>query len=323
MTIVCRRGNLVFDRPRVMGILNVTPDSFSDGGRFDTLNAALAHARQMRRDGADIIDIGGESTRPGAAPVSVQQELDRVIPVIETLAQTTDCLLSIDSSKPEVFAAAAAAGADLINDVRALQAPGALAMAASLGLPVCLMHMQGTPETMQQSPRYAQVTAEVTGFLRERLARCVEAGLPASALLVDPGFGFGKTLEHNLQLLRDLPDIARLAPVVTGLSRKRMIGAVLARGSDDRQSLDTLAAGASANRVGDPSSSSQGRSPDSAAPPVPDTQMDAQSHSLMIGSVAAAMLCAQRGASLVRVHDVKPTVEALAVQHAVDSAPRS
>ena len=271
-----------------------TPDSFFDGGRFVDRDTALAHARRMIDDGADIIDVGGESTRPGAKEVGLQQELDRVIPVIEMLAGDTDTLISIDSSKPEVFEAAAHAGADLINDVRALQEPGALEMAVSLRLPVCLMHMQGSPRTMQASPDYAQVADEVAGFLRERLALCVEAGLAPSSLMIDPGFGFGKTLEHNLQLLRALPALARLAPVLTGLSRKRMIGAILARG---------LANGPKAASTAGP--------------------QDVSAEGVRIGSVAAAMLCVRQGASLVRVHDVAPTVQALAVQHAVDFAPHA
>ena len=224
----CGAHALDLTRPRVMGILNVTPDSFSDGGRFATRDAAVRHARQLVAEGADLIDVGGESTRPGAAAVSIQDELDRVIPVIEDIAGELPVPVSIDTSKPEVMRAAVRAGATLINDVAALRRPGALAAAAALGVPVCLMHMQGEPRTMQRDPGYRDVVGEVRGFLAERLAACQAAGIPRELLLVDPGFGFGKTLAHNLALLRGLPRLAALGvPVLVGLSRKSMIGALL------------------------------------------------------------------------------------------------
>jgi dihydropteroate synthase len=213
---------------QVMGILNLTPDSFSDGGRFLVADAALAHARQMVAEGAAIIDIGGESTRPGAAAVSEQQELDRVIPLIEVLAGEIDRPISIDTSKPAVMREAVTAGAGLINDVMALRAPGALETAARLQVPVCLMHMQGEPRSMQSSPHYQNVVAEVAAFLRQRMAACEQAGIAAGQILLDPGFGFGKTLEHNLALLKGLPALAGLgAPLLVGISRKSMIGALL------------------------------------------------------------------------------------------------
>ena len=272
-TLHCGHHTLDLTRARVMGILNVTPDSFSDGGDFATREAALRHARQMVADGADLIDVGGESTRPGAPPVSVAEELDRVIPVIEALAGELAVPVSVDTSKPEVMRAAVAAGASLINDVAALRRPGALAAAAALGVPVCLMHMQGEPGTMQQDPAYGDVVAEVAAFLAGRLAACEAAGIPRERLLVDPGFGFGKTLAHNLALLRGLPRLASLgAPVLAGLSRKSMIGALLG------------------------------------GVPVGER---------LHGSVAAAVLAVERGAAIVRVHDVGPTVQALRIVAAV------
>jgi len=255
-----------------MGILNVTPDSFSDGGRFDNLPAAIDQAARMVGEGADLLDIGGESTRPGAAAVGVSAELDRVIPVLEELRVRFDVPISVDTSKAEVMRAAAGAGAAMINDVCALQQDDALATAATLGIPVCLMHMQGEPRTMQTSPVYADVTADVSAFLRARIAACTEAGLPADRILVDPGFGFGKTVEHNLQLLRDLDKIKTLgAPVLAGLSRKSMIGALLDRAVDER----------------------------------------------LHASVALALIAAQNGAAIVRVHDVGPTIDALRIWEAV------
>jgi dihydropteroate synthase len=255
-----------------MGILNVTPDSFSDGGRFDNVAAAIDQAARMIEEGADLLDVGGESTRPGAEAVSVSAELDRVIPVLEQLRSRFDVPVSIDTSKPEVMRAAASAGAAMINDVCALQADGALATAATLGIPVCLMHMQGDPRTMQQAPVYSDVTADVCDFLRDRMAACADAGLPADRVLVDPGFGFGKMVEHNLQLLHDLDKIKDLgAPVLAGLSRKSMIGALLDRPVDDR----------------------------------------------LHASVALALIAAQNGAAIVRVHDVGPTIDALRIWEAV------
>ncbi len=210
--------------PRVMGVLNVTPDSFSDGGRWLGRDAALRHAEAMVRDGADIIDVGGESTRPGADAVSEEEELARVIPVIEALAGHVDAVLSVDTSKPAVMRAAAAAGAGMINDVAALRQDGALEAAADLGLPVCLMHMRGEPRTMQADPRYDDVVGEVEAFLLERCEAARKAGVPADRLIVDPGFGFGKTLEHNLALLRALPRLCGHGiPLLAGLSRKSML----------------------------------------------------------------------------------------------------
>lgn len=256
----------------IMGVLNVTPDSFSDGGQFDSVPAAFDHAARMLDEGADILDIGGESTRPGAAAVSVDDELDRVIPVIEKLRAEFACPLSIDTSKAEVMRAAVAAGATLINDVRALRSEDALDTAAELGVPVCLMHMQGTPRSMQAAPRYGDVTTDVSAFLRERMDACIAAGIAPAQLIVDPGFGFGKTLEQNLQLLRNLDKIATLgAPVLVGVSRKSMLGQLLGKPAGER----------------------------------------------IHGSVALGMLARQKGASILRVHDVAPTVDALSVLDAV------
>lgn len=265
----CGNRTLDLSRPCVMGILNVTPDSFSDGGRFRAAGAARDRAAEMAGEGAVLIDIGGESTRPGATPVSVEEELGRVIPAVEWVARNLDVAISVDTGTPEVMRAAAEAGAHLINDVRALGRPGALAAAAATGLPVCLMHMQGEPGTMQQDPCYRDVVAEVRDFLLARVAACVEAGIPRDRLLLDPGFGFGKTLAHNLSLLRNLDVLAATGlPVLAGLSRKSMLGAILG-----------------------------GR------------PVDGRLHA----SVAAALLAAMRGACILRVHDVGPTVDALAV----------
>jgi len=255
-----------------MGILNITPDSFSDGGDFLCPDHAIRHAAAMVEQGAAIIDIGGESTRPGAEPVTTAEEIRRVVPVIETLARRLPVPISIDTSKPEVMRAAAAAGAGLINDVYALRLDGALTAAAEIGLPVCLMHMQGTPRTMQADPRYGDVVAEVAGFLGARVDACEMAGIPRTRLLVDPGFGFGKTLTHNLALLSGLARLTGLGPpVLVGLSRKGMLGRLTGREVGDR-----VAAG-----------------------------------------VAAAVLAVERGAALVRTHDVAATVDALSVADAV------
>jgi dihydropteroate synthase len=269
----CGGRLLDLDRPRVMGILNVTPDSFSDGGDFFSPDQAVARAERMVAAGAVIIDVGGESTRPGAAAVGVKEELARVIPVIERIrARLPDIVISIDSSKPEVMRAAAAAGATMINDVRALRADGALAAAAALDAAVCLMHMLGEPRTMQQDPRYVDVVAEVRGFLAERIAACVAAGIARERLVVDPGFGFGKTLEHNLALLRHLGEFRALGvPLLAGLSRKSMIGALTGRPVGER----------------------------------------------LYGSIALATLAAWQGASILRVHDVAETADALRVCSAV------
>ncbi|MFP5382992.1 MAG: dihydropteroate synthase [Gammaproteobacteria bacterium] len=226
--LVCGNRTLDLSRPRVMGILNVTPDSFSDGGRFGMPDAALARAAAMVAEGADLIDVGGESTRPGAAQVSVAEELDRVMPVVERIVLELDVCVSVDTSTPAVMRAAAAAGAHLLNDVRALRRAGALEAARDTGLPVCLMHMSGEPDTMQQDPYYDDVVAEVRDFLLQRVAACVAGGIPRARLVLDPGFGFGKTLEHNLALLRRLDELVGAGlPVLAGLSRKSMIGALL------------------------------------------------------------------------------------------------
>ena len=252
-----------------MGVLNVTPDSFSDGGRFLEIGAAVEQALRMVEEGAAIVDIGGESTRPGAAEISGHEEIARVVPVIEAVASRISVPVSVDTTRPEVMRAAVGAGAAFINDVRALRRPGALEAARDCGVPVCLMHMQGEPGTMQHAPQYDDIVAEVREFLQQRIAACEAVGIPRERLVIDPGFGFGKTLEHNLALLRHL-DIFRMIglPVLAGMSRKSMIGALL------------------------------GGAP-----------VDAR----LYGSVAAAVIAAMNGAMLLRVHDVKATVDALAV----------
>jgi dihydropteroate synthase len=228
-------GKLAFDCPVVIGVLNVTPDSFSDGGRFSSLDAALIQAETMAAEGAAIIDIGGESTRPGADSVSEQEEIDRVVPVIEAVGRIIDVPLSIDTSKPAVMRAAVSAGASLINDIRALREDGALETAVRLQRPVCLMHMQGQPRTMQEKPYYDDVVAEVTQFLRERVAQCVAAGLSEDLLIVDPGFGFGKTAQHNIELLRNLRQLAQIGcPVLIGISRKVTLGTLTGRDVNNR-----------------------------------------------------------------------------------------
>jgi len=235
LAIDCAGKLLDLSRPQVMGILNITPDSFSDGGAFFTPAAALGHAREMVAEGAAIIDIGGESTRPGAAPVPLAEELRRVIPVIEVLHDTLPVPVSIDTRHPAVMQAAVAAGAGLINDVNALQAPGAVEMAARLGVPVCLMHMQGIPESMQDNPEYGDVVAEVRQFLGDRAGTCLAAGIARERILLDPGFGFGKTTRHNLLLLQHLDRlVAEGYPVLVGLSRKSLIGNVLGLPVDER-----------------------------------------------------------------------------------------
>ena len=222
-----RLGPVELDSPAVMGVLNVTPDSFSDGGRHSTIDVALQRAEQMAEQGAAIIDVGGESTRPGARAVSEQEELDRVLPVIEAIRRAIDLPISIDTSKPGVMRAAVAAGASIINDVFALQADGALHAAVELQQPVCLMHMQGEPRTMQKEPQYEDVVAEVTQFLRERVAQCVQAGLGRELIIVDPGFGFGKRPAHNVELLAGLSRVTQIGvPVLVGLSRKSTLGKI-------------------------------------------------------------------------------------------------
>jgi dihydropteroate synthase len=234
-TLRCADKTLDLSRPVVMGVLNVTPDSFSDGGRFQPLEAAVAHGVRLAEEGAALIDVGGESTRPGAVPVALEEELRRVVPVIERLRATTGAIISVDTSKPEVMRAALAAGAGLVNDVYALRAPGALDAVAASGCALCLMHMQGEPRTMQVAPYYADVVAEVRAFLAERVAACRLAGIEPQRLVLDPGFGFGKTLEHNLTLLRHLGEVAAGGlPVLVGLSRKSMVGTLTGRSPGER-----------------------------------------------------------------------------------------
>jgi len=272
----CAGRELVLDRPRVMGIVNVTPDSFADGGRYDSPQAAVEHGLQMVAEGADLLDVGGESTRPGADDVSEAEELRRVIPVIEALAKQTRVPISIDTSKPGVMRAAVAAGAGMINDVYALRREGALEAAAALGVPVVLMHMQGEPRTMQADPQYEDVVADVYGFFNQRLFACEMAGIAKKKLVIDPGFGFGKTVQHNLALLAQLQRFTELGvPVLAGLSRKKTIGDITGRELDGR----------------------------------------------VYGSVAAALIAVQNGASIVRVHDVAPTVDALKIWNAVAAVP--
>ena len=235
MKLRCGPHTLDLATPLVMGVLNVTPDSFSDGGRFAGVDSAVAHALKMIEEGAGIIDIGGESTRPGAQPVDAEEETRRVVPVIEALAARTQVPISVDTSKPEVMTTAVRAGASLINDVRALREPGALEAAAGTQAAICLMHMQGEPRTMQAEPRYSDVVAEVRDFLRERATACLARGVAKDRLLIDPGIGFGKRLEHNLALLAGLPALTQLGwPVLIGVSRKSMFGALLGRAVDER-----------------------------------------------------------------------------------------
>jgi dihydropteroate synthase len=239
----CAGKPLDLSRPRIMGVLNITPDSFSDGGEFIDADAAVARGHRMVEEGADIIDIGGESTRPGAAPVEADAELDRVLPVIERLAKVLPVPLSIDTRKPAVIRAAAAAGVGLINDVWALREPGALEAAAETGLPVCLMHMQGEPQTMQHAPHYDDVVDEIAAFLEARVAACVAAGIARERLLIDPGFCFGKTLEHNYTLLANLAQFRRLSlPLLVGISRKSMIAKVLPQALADQRAAGSVAA---------------------------------------------------------------------------------
>jgi dihydropteroate synthase len=231
----CRDRVLSLERPVVMGVLNVTPDSFSDGGKFERVDDAVERGMRLAEEGAAIIDVGGESTRPGADAVGLDEERRRVIPVIERLSSRTRAILSVDTSKAEVMRAAAAAGAGMINDVRALRESGALEAAAGSGCAVCLMHMLGEPRTMQNAPSYRDVVAEVRQFLGERVAACGAAGIATERIVLDPGFGFGKTMAHNLELLRQLRELSvEGLPVLVGLSRKSMIGAITGRPADDR-----------------------------------------------------------------------------------------
>lgn len=239
----CAGKKLDLSQPRVMGILNLTPDSFSDGGRFTARDAAIEHAMQMVDEGAAIIDIGGESTRPGAQPVTAQQEMDRVIPLIEALAGEIPLPISVDTSKAEVMREAVSAGAGMINDVMALRDSGALEAAAEAAVPVCLMHMQGEPRTMQCNPHYDDVVEDVKTFLKQRLDACVASGIPQDRLIVDPGFGFGKTLAHNLALLDNLQNLDQLGvPVLVGISRKSMIGTLLGERPVEDRLYGSLAA---------------------------------------------------------------------------------
>ncbi|WP_324778516.1 dihydropteroate synthase [Thiobacillus sedimenti] len=226
---------LSLSRPRIMGIVNVTPDSFSDGGRLPDAQAAIVHALKLREAGADILDVGGESTRAGSAAVSVAEEMRRVLPVVEALARE-HCLVSVDTRKPEVMRAAFAAGAAMVNDVAALRARDALDAVAASGVAVCLMHMQGEPQHMQEAPHYVDVVAEVRDFLQERVDACLAAGIARERLVIDPGFGFGKTLQHNLALLRRFEQLAAIGlPVLAGLSRKSMLGMLTGRDVDERE----------------------------------------------------------------------------------------
>lgn len=264
---------LAFERPVIMGILNVTPDSFSDGGRYNSFDAACRRADEMMRDGADIIDIGGESTRPGAAAVSVDEELDRTAALVSRLVEQ-GARISVDTSKPRVMDASIQAGAFMINDVRALREPGALEVVSSSGVPVCLMHMRGEPRTMQQAPRYANVVVDVAEFLERRAAECVSAGISQRNIVIDPGFGFGKTAEHNLCLLNKLKTLVQLGfPVLIGLSRKSLFADIMGLAVENR----------------------------------------------VYASVAAALLGIERGARIVRVHDVKATADAVGVYNAMCS----
>jgi dihydropteroate synthase len=228
----CGRFELSLERPLIMGVVNVTPDSFSDGGKFLGTQAAIAHARKLVEEGADLVDVGGESTRPGAAPVSEDQELKRVLPVVEALRDIPVC---VDTRRPKVMQAALAAGASMINDVEALRAPGAIEAVAKSGCGLCLMHMQGEPQTMQADPRYGDVVREVKDFLAGRIAACEKAGIARDRIAADPGFGFGKTVAHNLALLKRLPEFAALGvPVLAGWSRKSSLGRITGREAGER-----------------------------------------------------------------------------------------
>lgn len=271
MKLTARGQTLSLATPQVMGILNVTPDSFSDGGTHNTPAKALEHARKMIAEGAAIIDIGGESTRPGAAEVSPEQEAERVIPVVAAIARESDVWISVDTSKALVIREAANAGAHILNDIRSFSEPGALQAAAQSGLPVCVMHMQGKPRTMQQAPHYQNVVREVYTYLEAQVARCVAAGIEKNHIILDPGFGFGKTLTHNYQLLDKLDLFHNLGlPVLAGMSRKSMIGQLMDIPPDER----------------------------------------------VAGSVACAVIAAMKGAQIIRVHDVKETVQAMKVVEA-------
>ncbi|GBU12468.1 7,8-dihydropteroate synthase [Enterobacterales bacterium] len=275
MQLISQGVSLDLTYPQVMGILNVTPDSFSDGGRHNRIDMALQHAQSMIAAGATILDIGGESTRPGAAEVSEEEELARVVPVVEAISQRMEVWISVDTSKAAVIRETAKAGAHLINDIRSLQEPDALSAAVATGLPVCLMHMQGQPKNMQHAPHYENLIDEVNTYFSEQIARCVSAGIPKDKLLLDPGFGFGKNLTHNYQLLARLAEFHHFGlPLLVGMSRKSMVGQLLR---------------------------------------VPPEQRVA-------GSVACAVIAAMQGAQIIRVHDVKETVEAMRIVEATLSA---
>ena len=269
-------GSLDLSCPQIMGILNVTPDSFSDGGSYQTVSMAVDHCARMINDGAAIIDIGGESTRPGAAQVSAQEEMDRVLPAVEALRARFEIPISLDTSTPELMQAGIQAGADLINDVRSLTRPGALAAAVDLQVPVCIMHMQGDPQTMQDKPHYDNCVREIKESLIQRAVQCEDAGIKRENILIDPGFGFGKTVSDNYALLKHLPELAALPyPLLIGLSRKSMLGAV----------------------INEPDPKKRG-----------------------LASAAAALMCAERGAAVIRVHDVKETAQVLALYRALQEA---
>ncbi|MBF0751131.1 MULTISPECIES: dihydropteroate synthase [unclassified Pasteurella] len=275
MKLYANNKSLDLSFPQIMGILNFTPDSFSDSGKFFTLDKALFQVEKMLNEGASIIDIGGESTRPMADEVSEQEELLRVVPLVEAVRERFDCWISVDSSKAIVMQEAAKVGMDLINDIRALQEPNALQVASELALPVCIMHMQGQPKTMQTHPQYQDVVQDVLTFLRERSEQCITAGIKKENLIWDMGFGFGKTVQHNYKLLQQLNRFCEEGyPVLAGLSRKSMIGAVLDKSVNER----------------------------------------------MVGSVAAALIAAQGGAKILRVHDVAATSDALKVWQATENA---
>ncbi|MEI4549073.1 dihydropteroate synthase [Pseudoalteromonas spongiae] len=264
---------LDLSQTHIMGILNLTPDSFSDGGSYQQIDSAVISALAMLENGATIIDIGGESTRPGAPDVALEEELARVIPVIEAIRKKSDCLISIDTSKAEVMRQAVNAGADIINDVRALQEPNALATTAELGVPVCLMHMQGQPRTMQSNPHYDEVINDIKQFFVKRIAACETAGISRDKIILDPGFGFGKTLAHNYHILKYIDEFKMMGcEVLAGLSRKSMIGNLLGRDVDQR----------------------------------------------LAGSIAGALIAAQKGAKIIRVHDVTETADALNVWQACE-----
>ena len=268
----CGKRKVDLDRISIMGILNVTPDSFSDGGKFQNIHAALSYAQEMISAGAGMIDIGGESTRPGAQPIGLQEELDRVIPIIEALRPKTSAVISIDTRKPEVMRAAVYAGADFINDIYALSEPGAVEAAAELGVPVCLMHAQGDPQHMQNKPAYKNVVSEIYAFLEKRIEACITAGIAKNKIVIDPGFGFGKTPQHNFTLLRQLSRFKALGtPILVGLSRKSMIHAALNLPVNER----------------------------------------------LHASIALALLAAQNGANILRVHDVNATRDAIRMYEAV------